>query len=52
MKYVYLSSPLDTTAGAVLADAMPLVRGDRYLTYDFTPFNLTTWSGQLGRVLA
>jgi linoleate 10R-lipoxygenase len=57
---------LDTTARAILADAVALVRGDRYLTYDFTPFNLTTWGfvdanrntenaawgGQLGRVLA
>ncbi len=25
------------------ADAVALVRGDRYLTYDFSPFNLTTW---------
>ncbi|KAF9506550.1 hypothetical protein BS47DRAFT_1367288 [Hydnum rufescens UP504] len=55
-----------TTARAVLADAVALVRGDRYLTYDLTPFNLTTWGfayanrnpnnaawgGQLGRVLA
>src|SRR5258708_21168555 len=28
---------------AILADAVALVRGDRYLTYDGTPFNLTTW---------
>ena len=28
---------------AILADAVALVRGDRYLTYDATPFNLTTW---------
>ncbi|KAF9512279.1 hypothetical protein BS47DRAFT_1394408 [Hydnum rufescens UP504] len=58
--------PPYTTARAILADAVALVRGDRYLTYDFTPFNLTTWGfvdanrntenaawgGQLGRVLA
>jgi linoleate 10R-lipoxygenase len=65
-EYIYISSTLDTTARAVLADAVALVRGDRYLTYDLTPFNLTTWGftyanrnpnnaawgGQLGRVLA
>lgn len=28
---------------AILADAVALVRGDRYLTYDCTPFNLTAW---------
>lgn len=28
---------------AILADAVALVRGDRHLTYDFTPFNLTSW---------
>lgn len=28
---------------AILADAVALVRGDRYLTYDCTPFNLTSW---------
>ncbi|KAF9512302.1 hypothetical protein BS47DRAFT_1486396 [Hydnum rufescens UP504] len=58
--------PPYTTARAILADAIALVRGDRYLTYDFTPFNLTTWGfvdanrhtgnaawgGQLGRVLS
>ena len=51
---------------AILADAVALVRGDRYLTYDFTPFNLTTWGyaeanrnvgnaawrGVLGRLIA
>lgn len=35
--------PSYTTSRAILADAVALVRGDRYLTYDFTPFNLTTW---------
>ncbi|KAF9506549.1 hypothetical protein BS47DRAFT_1426050 [Hydnum rufescens UP504] len=62
---VGLCSPY-TTSRAVLADAVSLVRGDRYLTYDLTPFNLTAWGfayanrnpnnaawgGQLGRVLA
>src|SRR5258708_13201720 len=33
----------DTVSRAILADAVALVRGDRYLTYDFSPFNLTTW---------
>src|SRR5258708_29036627 len=28
---------------AILADAVALVRGDRYLTYDAHSFNLTTW---------
>jgi linoleate 10R-lipoxygenase len=56
----------DTMSRAILADAVALVRGDRYLTYDCTPFNLTAWGftdasrntenaawgGQLGRVLA
>lgn len=28
---------------AILADAVALVRGDRYLTYDATPYNLTSW---------
>ncbi|KAF8337113.1 heme peroxidase [Cantharellus anzutake] len=35
--------PSYTMSRAILADAVALVRGDRYLTYDFTPFNLTTW---------
>jgi linoleate 10R-lipoxygenase len=30
-------------ARAILADAVSLVRGDRYLTYDATPYNLTAW---------
>lgn len=52
-------------ARAILADAVALVRGDRYLTYDCTPFNLTAWGytegarntsnfawgGMLGRVI-
>ncbi|KAL0959663.1 hypothetical protein HGRIS_011365 [Hohenbuehelia grisea] len=32
-----------TTTRAVLGDAIALVRGDRFYTTDFTPFNLTTW---------
>ncbi|KAF4571708.1 hypothetical protein EYR40_008225 [Pleurotus pulmonarius] len=32
-----------TTMRAVLGDAIALVRGDRFYTTDFTPFNLTTW---------
>ncbi|KAI9450785.1 heme peroxidase [Lactarius psammicola] len=32
-----------TTSRAILADAVALTRGDRFLTVDFTPFNLTTW---------
>ncbi|KAF8316120.1 heme peroxidase, partial [Clavulina sp. PMI_390] len=50
---------------AILADAVALVRGDRYLTYDCTPFNLTpfgftegnrnvnnaAYGGMLGRIL-
>ncbi|KAJ6512310.1 heme peroxidase [Mycena vulgaris] len=31
---------------AVLADAIALVRGDRYYTTDFTPGNLTAWGHQ------
>lgn len=30
-------------ARAILADAVALVRGDRYLTYDATPYNYTAW---------
>ncbi|KAF8337099.1 heme peroxidase [Cantharellus anzutake] len=58
--------PSYTVSRAILADAVALVRGDRYLTFDFTPFNLTTWGfaeanrnitnaawgGVLGRLLA
>ncbi|KAF8323486.1 heme peroxidase [Cantharellus anzutake] len=58
--------PSYTMSRAILADAVALVRGDRYLTYDFTPFNLTAWGfteanrnvdnaafgGVLGRLIA
>src|SRR5260370_9883885 len=37
------SSSLDTMSHAILADAITLVCGDCYLTYNTTPFNLTTW---------
>ncbi|KAG8950753.1 hypothetical protein FRC04_007172 [Tulasnella sp. 424] len=32
-----------TMTRAILADAVALVRGDRFLTTDFTSFNLTAW---------
>jgi linoleate 10R-lipoxygenase len=32
-----------TTMRAILADAISLVRGDRFYTVDFTPGNLTAW---------
>jgi hypothetical protein len=32
-----------TMSRAILADAVALTRGDRFMTIDFTPFNLTTW---------
>lgn len=32
-----------TISRSILADAVCLTRGDRFLTVDFTPFNLTTW---------
>ncbi|KAG8959793.1 hypothetical protein FRC00_001226, partial [Tulasnella sp. 408] len=32
-----------TTSRAILADAVALVRGDRYLTTDYTAANLTSW---------
>ncbi|KIO24638.1 hypothetical protein M407DRAFT_54938, partial [Tulasnella calospora MUT 4182] len=32
-----------TMTRAILADAVALVRGDRFLTTDFTTFNLTAW---------
>ncbi|KAF8337111.1 uncharacterized protein EI90DRAFT_3014047 [Cantharellus anzutake] len=35
--------PSYTMSRAILADAVALIRGDRYFTYDYTPFNLTTW---------
>ena len=58
--------PSYTMSRAILADAVALVRGDRHLTYDFTPFNLTAWGfteanrntenaafgGVLGRLIA
>ncbi|KAF8322372.1 heme peroxidase [Cantharellus anzutake] len=34
---------VDTMSRAILADAVALIRGDRYFTYDYTPLNLTTW---------
>ncbi|KAJ6549816.1 heme peroxidase [Mycena capillaripes] len=35
-----------TLMRAILADALALVRGDRYFTTDFTPGNLTSWGFQ------
>ncbi|MCJ1331818.1 hypothetical protein MMC10_008510 [Thelotrema lepadinum] len=35
--------PSFTTSRAVLADAVALVRGDRFYTTDYTPNNLTHW---------
>jgi len=32
-----------TISRAILADAVALTRGDRFMTVDFTPHNLTTW---------
>lgn len=32
-----------TMARAILADIVSIVRGDRHLTYDATPYNLTAW---------
>ncbi|KAH7890391.1 heme peroxidase [Phlebopus sp. FC_14] len=32
-----------TISRAILADAVCLTRGDRFLTVDFTPYNLTSW---------
>ncbi|KAJ7126174.1 heme peroxidase [Mycena epipterygia] len=32
-----------TISRAILADAVCLTRGDRFLTLEFTPFNLTAW---------
>jgi len=57
--------PSFTMSRAILADAVALVRGDRHLTYDCTPFNLTAWGftegsrntsngawgGMLGRII-
>ncbi|KAG1733869.1 heme peroxidase [Suillus paluster] len=35
-----------TISRAILADAVCLTRGDRFLTVDFTPSNLTSWGYQ------
>ncbi|KAF8908079.1 heme peroxidase [Gymnopilus junonius] len=35
-----------TISRAILADAVALTRGDRFMTVDFTPFNLTAWGYQ------
>ncbi|KIJ60758.1 hypothetical protein HYDPIDRAFT_116812 [Hydnomerulius pinastri MD-312] len=35
-----------TISRAILADAVCLTRGDRFLTVDFTPYNLTSWGYQ------
>ena len=35
-----------TMTRAILADAIALVRGDRYFTHDYTPENLTSWGFQ------
>ncbi|XP_006456120.1 hypothetical protein AGABI2DRAFT_195360 [Agaricus bisporus var. bisporus H97] len=35
-----------TISRAILSDAVCLTRGDRFLTTDFTPFNLTAWGYQ------
>ncbi|KAH9475928.1 Linoleate 10R-lipoxygenase [Psilocybe cubensis] len=35
-----------TISRAILADAVSLTRGDRFMTVDFTPFNLTSWGYQ------
>ncbi|KAI0946866.1 hypothetical protein AcW1_010202 [Taiwanofungus camphoratus] len=35
-----------TISRAILADAVCLTRGDRFLTVDFTPHNLTAWGFQ------
>ncbi|KAF8551616.1 heme peroxidase [Imleria badia] len=35
-----------TISRAILADAVCLSRGDRFLTVDFTPYNLTSWGYQ------
>ncbi|TFK65973.1 heme peroxidase [Pluteus cervinus] len=39
-------SPGYTVSRAILADAVCLTRGDRFLTTDFTPYNLTAWGYQ------
>ncbi|KAF4584995.1 hypothetical protein EYR40_001821 [Pleurotus pulmonarius] len=35
-----------TISRAILADAVCLTRGDRFLTTDFTPYNFTSWGYQ------
>ena len=35
-----------TMTRAILADAIALVRGDRFYTVDYTPYNLTSWGYQ------
>jgi linoleate 10R-lipoxygenase len=35
-----------TISRAILADAVCLTRGDRFLTVDFTPYNYTSWGYQ------
>ena len=35
-----------TMTRAILGDAIALVRGDRYYTQDYTPWNLTSWGYQ------
>ncbi|KAG8925416.1 hypothetical protein FRC02_009696 [Tulasnella sp. 418] len=35
-----------TISRAILGDAVALTRGDRFLTTDFTPYNLTAWGFQ------
>ncbi|KAF7304164.1 Heme peroxidase [Mycena indigotica] len=35
-----------TLMRAILADALALIRGDRFFTTDFTPWNLTAWGFQ------
>ncbi|PCH41929.1 heme peroxidase [Wolfiporia cocos MD-104 SS10] len=35
-----------TISRAILADAVCLTRGDRFLTVDYTPYNLTNWGYQ------
>ncbi len=41
-----------TMSRAILADAVALVRGDRFLTSDFTAFNLTVSSVRLEKTLS
>ncbi|KAF8513572.1 heme peroxidase [Hysterangium stoloniferum] len=35
-----------TMSRSILADAVALIRGDRFLTTEYTPFNLTSWGFQ------